>query len=65
MTKRMKDPNRPRFFWVVCADYVLGPYSDRERAQRILDGVVDFGACTLPHAIEETRSSYRSGVSRY
>lgn len=46
---------RPRFFWVVCPDYFLGPYGDLDRAESVRDGIVRFGACTLDHEVIETR----------
>ena len=55
----------PVFYWVVCADYVLGPYPERSYAERTLKGIVDLDACRLPHSIEETTTPGRRPPSRF
>lgn len=55
---RKKTPTGP-VYWVVCAEWVAGPFPTRARATSELVSIVNFGACPHYHYIDESESEGR------
>ena len=46
-------------WWVVCGEWVAGPWATRDRAVRELEAIVSFGACHHFHYVDSTPSVHR------